>query len=96
MEFRESTVSIDGDEYRLRELSGLAVDLAGRQAGDTRQGYALVALSLIGETDALLYSESTLDEGVAWVMGLPTRVSRQLSDAVAALNADELDDARKN
>lgn len=95
MEFRTHRIDIDGDTYTLRELSGLAVEEAQQCNGEMRQGYALIALSLVGPHGPL-YPPDKLADGLAYVLGLPTRVSQQLTDAVAKLNFADLDDARKN
>ena len=88
---------IDGETFVLRELSGLSVEAAQKCDGDTRQGYALIALSLVDpQTSLARYSVEMIDAGVGYVMGLPTRIAQQLTDAVHALNSADMDDARKN
>ena len=96
MAFRTDAVTIDGERFALRELNGFAVELAQDQPSEVRQGYALVALSLVDETGAPLYSSLNLGDGIDLVMGLPSRVSQALSEAVTQLNAGSMDDARKN
>jgi hypothetical protein len=95
VQFRIETVESGGDTFRLRELSGLAVELAAAQTSDTRQGYALLALSLAGSDGAPLFNGDNLDDGIATVMALPARVSQSLSEVVAELNGGGTDDAEK-
>lgn len=97
MEFRTRREVIDGETFVLRELSGLSVEAAQKCEGETRQGYALIALSLVDpQTSLVRYSTEMLDAGVGYVMGLPTRIAQQLTEAVHVLNAADMDDARKN
>lgn len=96
MEFRNTRITIDGEHFDLRELSGRAVEAAQAQDGDTRQGYAMIALSLCNSNAVPTYSPETLDSGLDHVMDLPARVAQTLSASVSELNAVSMDDARKN
>jgi len=96
VEFRTRRETIGGDVYSLRELSGAAVEAAQEQSSAARQGYALIALSLLDGTGAPMFVIDRVDAGVAHVMSLPARISQGLTAAVEALNATDLDDARKN
>ena len=81
----------------LRELSGLAVECAREQSGELRQGYALLALSLLHSTTGEpIYSPDTIENGMIEVMNWPQRIAQQLTDAVQELNAATMDEARKN
>tara|TARA_R110000803_G_scaffold107227_2_gene175380 strand:- start:5261 stop:5557 length:297 start_codon:yes stop_codon:yes gene_type:complete len=94
--FRTRTVWVGEEQFHIAELSGLAVEAATEQGNDKRQGYALIALSLCGpHDDRPTYTAETLDQGVAYVMGLPMRISAALTEAVEQLNAADLEDARK-
>lgn len=95
MVFRTSRIEIDGVEYRLRELSGGAVEEMGDIENPTTQGLALVAFSLVGD-DGPIFKTDDLEAGLAHVRALPNRVLTRLSDAVMVLNDSSMDDARKN
>ena len=91
---------IDGEDYSLRELSGFAVECVQNFGDETaaqqlRQGFALIALSLAGDNGPK-YTPDSIDEGIDYVLSLPARVSKQLTEAVTLLNNEDMDDARKN
>ena len=94
MIFRTATVIIDGEEFCIRELSGLAVETAQKEATDVRQGYAILALSLADVQGNPIYKVEELDIALGRIVAMPARVLTQLTDAVQALN--QADDAAKN
>jgi len=95
MAFRTTQVRDADDVYRLRELSGYAVHCVQDIDNEMSQGFALIALSLTDEVGRPLYLPESVNDGVDYVMSLPTRVSQILTDAVQELNSVGLDDARK-
>lgn len=91
MRFREVSVDIDGTHYRLRELSGLALELGQAQPNPTRAGFALIALSLIDEHGTMRFGADSVEAGIDEVRSWPARVASRLSAAVEALNQDDAD-----
>ena len=96
MHFQTGGVTANGEYFRLRELSAGAVEAAQAQDGETRQGYALIALSVLDGQGVPLYSVDQLEAGIAWVRALPMSVALALTAAVQKLNGASLDDARGN
>ena len=96
MGFRSETVTVDDTAYRLRELDGLAGEIAAGQPSELRKGFALIALSLCAPDGTPRYSAATIEDGVAAVGALPVRVSSALGAVVERLNGVDLDDARGN
>jgi len=96
VQFRTSSIEIDGETIRLRELSGLAVEHVQSIDADIVQGMALIALSLCNADGTPRYQVDTLADGLNYLRELPQRVLRLLTAEVEALNDAGMDDARKN
>lgn len=96
MAFRTSLVDIDGEHYRLRELSGGALETMSGIDNQTTQGFALIALSLMNDDGRPRFDAEQIDAGLQYVRELPNRVIQRLSDAIEVLNDASMDGARKN
>ncbi len=97
MDFRTRRVAVSGAAWHLRELSAGAVEVLDPNQSEYTQALTLLALSLADDAGEARFPPEALDEGLAYVRGLPVSLVRDhLVPAATALNEMSLDDARGN
>jgi len=97
MQFKTRAITVNGDVYRLRELSAGAIEAVDESDSEFTQALVMLALSLCADDGEPLYGVDQTANALGFVRGLPVSLVRDhLIPAATELNTETLDDARGN